>query len=166
MLRDVLEWDWIIGFMYGIVSTYMNRLTDSIPRRPYGEWWRRHRKVFHTYFNPKAIVAQYPVQRKAVHSLLRSLIDFPTKFEDHATRYAHLSTMLFSSTFCLRLCSFSGTVILESVYGYEVRAEKDPYVELVHKADEAFNKVAGSTFLVDVVPFRKLEHFFQVPART
>lgn len=49
---------------------------------------------------------------------------------------------------------FSGTVILESVYGYEVHAEKDPYVELVHKADEAFNKVAGSTFLVDIIPFR------------
>lgn len=116
MLRDVLGWDWIIGFM------------------PYGEWWRRHRKVFHTYFNPKAVVAQYPVQRKAAHGFMKSLLESPAKFEDHATR-------------------FSGTIILESVYGYEVRAEKDPYVELVHKADEAFNKVAGSTFLVDIIPF-------------
>lgn len=89
MLRDVLGWDWIIGFMYDIIYLSTFKFVNRLLRRPYGEWWRRHRKVFHTYFNPKAVVAQYPVQRKAAHGFMKSLLQYPAKFEDHATRYVH-----------------------------------------------------------------------------
>ncbi|TFK37751.1 cytochrome P450 [Crucibulum laeve] len=116
MVNDILGWgDWIIGFM------------------PYGEFWRRHRKIFHNFFHPKAVTAYQPVQRNAIKTMLKELHDTPSGFANHVLRY-------------------TGTVILDIMYGYKVKAENDSYVSLAKEANEGFIRVAGHTFLVDLIP--------------
>jgi len=73
----------------------------------YGEWWRRHRKGFHQYFNQNAVKKFAPVQETAVQfvrvisiiwsfqinrlpcsTLLNRLYKTPDEFADHMEHYA------------------------------------------------------------------------------
>ena len=63
-----MGWDWIFSSM------------------PYGDTWRRHRRLFHNHFNPSASLIYRDVQMKEAHSLLRSLVDNPEDFARHIRR--------------------------------------------------------------------------------
>jgi len=49
----------------------------------YGPTWRNMRKVFHAHFNQHAVRAFEPIEERAVHELLRSLLRAPEQFRDH-----------------------------------------------------------------------------------
>lgn len=53
---------------------------------PYGEDWRRHRRLFHKYFNQISAKGYYDIQSKEAHALLRSLIDKPDDFALHVRK--------------------------------------------------------------------------------
>ena len=53
---------------------------------PYGEDWRRHRRLFHKYFNQISTKGYYDIQSKEAHALLRSLIDKPDDFALHVRK--------------------------------------------------------------------------------
>ena len=50
---------------------------------PYGELWRRHRRLFHHFFNVNAVSKYQPIQRREVHAFLRRLLDTPDNFFHH-----------------------------------------------------------------------------------
>lgn len=54
---------------------------------PYGDVWRRHRRVFQNNFNKKAVQNFEPVQTKKVRELLQGLLRAPEKFEAHSKMY-------------------------------------------------------------------------------
>ncbi|KAK0193932.1 cytochrome P450 [Armillaria mellea] len=103
----------------------------------YSNWWRMHRRMFHQYFQPRAIPAYYPVQMRATLVLLQQLHKSPDAFVHHVRHHA-------------------GSVIMKTVYGYDVDPNGDRFVELVDRALESVRNVANvGSFLVDYIPSLK-----------
>ncbi|PBK75824.1 cytochrome P450 [Armillaria solidipes] len=100
----------------------------------YSDWWRMHRRMFHQYFQPRAVPAYYPVQMRTTSVLLQQLLKSPDAFARHV-RY-HTSS-----------------VIMEIVYGYNVDPNGDPFVEMVDQALEGARLIGNEgIFLVDYIP--------------
>ncbi|PPQ67719.1 hypothetical protein CVT25_009325 [Psilocybe cyanescens] len=59
---------------------------------PYGDLWRRHRKLFQRFFRPKASVQYEPIQTAKIHNLLHDLLTTPSNFIQHCKKNA--STMI------------------------------------------------------------------------
>ncbi|KAK0469561.1 cytochrome P450 [Desarmillaria tabescens] len=100
----------------------------------YSDWWRMHRRIFHQYFQPRAIPAYYPVQMRSSAVLLQQLLKSPDPFALHVRHHA-------------------GSIIVKLVYGYDVDANGDKFVELMDRAAESA-RVTGNvgSFLVDYFP--------------
>ena len=60
-----LGMDWVTGFI------------------PYGARWRTLRRGLHAYFHPAASKAYRPLEQRAVHRLLRNLLQSPENFSQH-----------------------------------------------------------------------------------
>ncbi|KAK0211383.1 cytochrome P450 [Desarmillaria ectypa] len=103
----------------------------------YSDRWRTHRRIFHQYFQPRAIPAYYTVQTKAASILLQQLLKSPDECFHHVRHYA-------------------GSAIMKTVYGYDVEPNGDRFV---HLADQAVSSLRDGgtegTFLVDYLPFLK-----------
>ncbi|KAK0469621.1 cytochrome P450, partial [Desarmillaria tabescens] len=103
----------------------------------YSDWWRKHRRMFHQYFQPRAVPAYYPVQMRATSVLLQQLHKSPDEFAHHVRHHA-------------------GSVIMKTVYGYDVDPNGDRFVELVDRAMESVRIIGNvGTFLVDYIPSMK-----------
>ncbi|SJL09788.1 related to cytochrome P450 CYP2 subfamily [Armillaria ostoyae] len=98
----------------------------------YSNWWRKHRRMFHEYFQLRAVPAYYPVQTKATSVLLQQLLESPDETPHHLRHHA-------------------GSIIMKTVYGYDVNPHGDRFVGLVDRALESAHFTAGS-FLVDYIP--------------
>ena len=60
-----LGMDWVTGFL------------------PYGARWRTLRRALHAHFHPAASKAFRPLEQRAVHRLLRNLLQSPESFSQH-----------------------------------------------------------------------------------
>ncbi|KAF9468288.1 cytochrome P450 [Collybia nuda] len=119
MVYDLMSWRWNFALM------------------SHNDWWRIHRKTFHQFFSPKAVLAYQPIQRKATDQLLKNLLKSPKELTTHLHNHA-------------------GSVILQITYGYEIQSQKDFYVNLAAEAFDGLTKaVNAGSFLVDLVPFLK-----------
>ncbi|KAF8586652.1 cytochrome P450 [Ramaria rubella] len=118
MLSDLMGFDWDFGVMH------------------YGEWWRRHRKMFHQEFQPSSISKYTEIQTRQTRSILRKFHETPHNFAEHL-RY------------------LSGAIIMEVTYGFNVRPG-DRYLEVAEKAMEAMAEAGvPGAFLVDILPILK-----------
>ena len=50
---------------------------------PYGQWWRKHRRLFHEYFHRSAVTKYQPIQRQEAQAFLRRLLVTPDNFFHH-----------------------------------------------------------------------------------
>ncbi|KAG5650874.1 hypothetical protein H0H81_010674 [Sphagnurus paluster] len=98
---------------------------------------RQHRRQMHQQFRPDLITRFEPHELKAVHGLLRRLLDNPDGLQEK-----------------LRL--MAGEVIITTAYGLQIQEKDDPYVTISHRAFESLNvaSVPGA-FLVDFLPILK-----------
>ncbi|KAF9457686.1 cytochrome P450 [Collybia nuda] len=119
MLGELAGWSSNVGFM------------------PYGETWRRCRRLIHTAHSPEITKQYRPQQLKATHELLRRLLDDPDDFMDH---FKHMT----------------GETIMLITYGIEVLPKADPYIDMAERALESV-AIAGvpGAFLVDALPMLK-----------
>ncbi|EGO22751.1 hypothetical protein SERLADRAFT_371048 [Serpula lacrymans var. lacrymans S7.9] len=114
-----MGWDWSFGHM------------------PYGERWRKHRKMFERQFRPAVAPTYWPVQRKEAHALLRNILDAPSDLIEHLRHNA-------------------ASVIMNVIYGIEIAPRNDRYIDIAEKALDGMAKAAApGAFLVDVLPFLK-----------
>ncbi|KAI9449572.1 cytochrome P450 [Lactarius psammicola] len=124
-LNSILGMDWVPGFM------------------SYGARWRSLRREFHAHFHPAASKAYRPLEQRAVHRLLRNLLQSPESFSQHLRHMA-------------------GQVILAIAYGIDVRHQDDPHVALAEKALHAVSlatSMGGGLF--DLVPWLiHMPHWF------
>ncbi|SJL09762.1 uncharacterized protein ARMOST_13143 [Armillaria ostoyae] len=100
----------------------------------YSNWWRKHRRMFHEYFQLRVVPAYYPIQMKATSTLLQQLLQSPDGIFHHVRHHA-------------------GSIIMKTVYGYDVNPNCDQFVGLVDRAAESV-RITGNvgTFLVDYIP--------------
>ncbi|KDQ63647.1 hypothetical protein JAAARDRAFT_29676 [Jaapia argillacea MUCL 33604] len=119
MVTELMGWDWLF-------STHR-----------YGQWWRKHRTLFHHHFHSNAGPDFQPIQTKETYTMLRNLAHDPTKFSYHIRRTAAAVVMFVS-------------------YGHQIAQEGDEYVTLADKALACLGQ-AGifGTYLVDYIPMLK-----------
>ncbi|KJA26055.1 hypothetical protein HYPSUDRAFT_64267 [Hypholoma sublateritium FD-334 SS-4] len=120
MADELLGWEWDFAHM------------------PYTDRWRRHRRLFHQYFQPRNITVFYPFQKRMTVTLLGQLADSPDNFVAHIRQYV-------------------ASIVLRAAYGYEVKEENDFYIKLVHSAMEPLHPAIHATrsSLVDFLPSLK-----------
>ena len=56
---------------------------------PYGERFRKHRRLIQEAFSPQAILAFRPLQRMEACTLLLGLLESPDSFMGHVRRFAY-----------------------------------------------------------------------------
>ncbi|KAJ7044191.1 cytochrome P450 [Mycena alexandri] len=118
---DLLGWDFNIGFL------------------PYGERWRRQRRMFQQHFRRDISQSYRPIQIQKVHRLLQELLTRPQEFRD-------------------LIKTLAASIIMRTVYGYEIqRRTNDRFVTL---SENAVKKIVDSFFpgAVAVNTFPILRH--------
>ncbi|KXN83648.1 O-methylsterigmatocystin oxidoreductase [Leucoagaricus sp. SymC.cos] len=122
MASELMGWDWDFAHM---------------PHDDYWRYLRRHRKIFHQYFQQRSVPIHYPVIRRATSVLLKQLLRSPEKFRAHFRQFA-------------------GTVILKLTYDHEVESEDDYYVALADRALKGLLQVVHvGASIVDIFPILK-----------
>ncbi|EIW55444.1 cytochrome P450 [Trametes versicolor FP-101664 SS1] len=107
---------------------------------PYGAWWRRHRRAFHQYFNPNAVVGLRSIQRNQVSHFLNRLLDAPDDFYEHMRQYVYSNT-LFAAT------------IMRVAYGIQISERDDEYMKMVEDGLTAINLLLSpGKYLVEQLP--------------
>ncbi|KAI0258889.1 cytochrome P450 [Gloeopeniophorella convolvens] len=109
-------------------------MTYNIGFLPYGKQWRYLRSKFDTNLKPAAAKAYEPLEQRATHRLLRSLLAKPDNFPQHLRHMA-------------------GQIILSIAYGINVNPENDSYVA---SAEETLKAIAlastNEAFLFNSIP--------------
>ncbi|EAU84014.2 cytochrome P450 [Coprinopsis cinerea okayama7 len=108
---------------------------NALVLTPYGDRFRRFRKMFHQLIGTHASMAHFhSVEEEETQEFLRALLRDPSNFVQHIRQTA-------------------GAIILRISHGYRVKPNNDP---LVAVADEAMHQFALATapggFLVNLIP--------------
>ncbi|KAJ3516368.1 hypothetical protein NLJ89_g1159 [Agrocybe chaxingu] len=119
MADELMGWEWDFAHM------------------PYSDFWRRHRRAFHQFFQPRNLASLYPVQMQTTLTLLEQLSKTPDQFVDHIRQYV-------------------GSAVLRAAYGYTVKSENDFYIGLAREAVQPLLLVVhAGAYLVEFLPFLK-----------
>lgn len=87
---------------------------------PYGPWWKRHRTLFHQYFNANTTPDHHPVQAKETYVMLQNLAESPDNLPYHVRRLSHFipcSASVVLNRFCHRT---SAAIVMKIMYGHQV----------------------------------------------
>jgi hypothetical protein len=130
---------------------------DVISLVRYGSQWRRSRRLFHEFFNAKAVTTFDGHQRKCAYRFLSRLAQTPDKFLDHAKLC--VSFRMRSSWTLTRLTlilpSVIGALVMEITYGMEIKSHEDKFLQTSEHALEYIERVmVPGAFLVDTFPIR------------
>ncbi|KAF8240485.1 cytochrome P450 [Tricholoma matsutake] len=119
MMNELMGWDFHFAFM------------------KYGKYLRQHRILMHQTFHQTASMRFRPFELKAVHGLLRRML------EDQDDLIGHLRQM-------------AGETIISIAYGLDVLPKDDPYVAAAEQGTHPlFVAAVPGTFLVDTFPWLK-----------
>lgn len=108
---------------------------------PYGEAFRKARRVLNSALNSRVAKTYWPIQEGEVHSYLKRLLESPEHFREHIKRT-------------------SGGIILKVAYGYSLEKSNDPVLPLVEAATDSFGRAVTGGHIVDYIPFRAHRNFF------
>lgn len=138
---------------------------------PYGDWWRRHIRAMHQFFNSRAVLAFEPIQEKSrryeepfqIISLLNHSIKIPAP---KATRGSSKFLWLYSTFhrpdyhWCMfprqDLLPICHLTAIKTLYAIEVKPKGDRFIEIVHIALEGIGKVIlPGLWAIDIFPKRE-----------
>ncbi|KAG6907101.1 hypothetical protein DXG01_010514 [Tephrocybe rancida] len=106
----------------------------ALPLVPYGEKFRRHRKYLSQYFAKQCLPNYYDIQTKEARRLINDLLEDPDNFRQHIERMA-------------------GAVIMEIVYGHEVKSIDDHFLQVASKGGRTIAAAgAVGAHIVDLIP--------------
>jgi cytochrome P450 len=81
----------------------------------YGDEWRLCRRLFHQTFRPESAVKFRPMQIRRAREMVVNLVDDPQHYRNH-------------------FATFSLSVVMSTVYDYNISARDDPMVQIVKDA--------------------------------
>ncbi|EIN08744.1 cytochrome P450 [Punctularia strigosozonata HHB-11173 SS5] len=93
---------------------------------PYGEDWRRHRRIFHEKFNQNSVAAFRPMHKRHIKRLLRLLYKSPQSMYEN-------------------FLYVTGATILDALYGIEVSGTDDPYLKTADVVLQAITEATTTT---------------------
>ncbi|KAF4617908.1 hypothetical protein D9613_005902 [Agrocybe pediades] len=104
---------------------------------PYGDLWRSHRRIFQQSFRKQVARGYEQIQTQKVVEMLRNLLETPDDFREHYKTVASAS-------------------IVSVVYGFDLQAKGDPFVDLSEAAVEKLsNSVFPGSKAVNALPILK-----------
>ncbi|KAG1855191.1 cytochrome P450 [Suillus subalutaceus] len=109
---------------------------DSLPFLPYGDRFRRYRRNFHRVIGSRAAVDVYnEIEEVETHRFLKRVLAKPDQLQEHVRHTA-------------------GAVILRITYGYEVKENDDPFIDLANLVTtHGSQATAPGAYMVDILPF-------------
>ncbi|KAF8885567.1 cytochrome P450 [Gymnopilus junonius] len=109
----------------------------SIAFVPYGERFRKQRKMLNDYLHHKQCENYFHLEALEARQLVKKLSSIPDRFNDHFNRY-------------------SSAIILRIAHGHEIVGDDDPYLKITSDAEHCLSNCAtpGSN-LVDLIPIMK-----------
>ena len=126
----------------------------SIINVPYGNQWRRGRRLFHEFLNVKAVTNYDDYQRKHARRFLSRLAETPDDFLHHAQLCVSLR-MGPSQYLSLIRPSVTGALIMEITYGMDIKSHEDKFLQTAeHAVEQASRVMIPGAFLVDIFPIR------------
>ncbi|KXN82774.1 O-methylsterigmatocystin oxidoreductase [Leucoagaricus sp. SymC.cos] len=119
MINELMHWSFNVGFM------------------PYGEFWRKHRRLMHQLLHPTAALQFRPHELKATHSLLKRFLENPENVIGNL-RY------------------MAGETIMSVAYGLPIKPKDDIYIQTAERGVHPLVAAAvPGAFLVDMLPWLK-----------
>ncbi|CCM06194.1 uncharacterized protein FIBRA_08437 [Fibroporia radiculosa] len=107
---------------------------QSLALQPYGEEWRRQRKLANQEYNQTAVLRYSHVQEAQARTFVQRFLKNPTSLQSE-------------------LSLGMAAVILEANFGYVVKSEEDPFYKWALVTMEDFNQASRpGAFLVDFIP--------------
>ncbi|KAI0027362.1 cytochrome P450 [Vararia minispora EC-137] len=100
-------------------------LGSNIPMTTAGREWRERRRVFEDHFKPAATRKYRHVQTQKIVNLLKCIVDKPDGIDDHTREH-----VLFSLYYCSLFTAYTGAIILDVVYGYDVKTRDDHFIKI------------------------------------
>ena len=133
---------------------------DTLALLPYGDRFRRYRRLFYKLIGSAAAMKQFnSVEEAEGLRFLRRVFNDPDNLAMHIRRHAQIPVVLLLLHTHAIAFRAVGATILRITYGYEVQESKDPFVQLADQATEQFSfATAPGGFLVDLVPARGSIH--------
>ncbi|KAG6877771.1 hypothetical protein C0993_004146 [Termitomyces sp. T159_Od127] len=111
---------------------------NTLPLMPYGDRVRLHRRLLHDTIGSKASIQQFSLVQVETHRFLRRVLANPTDLFQH-TRHT------------------AGAIVTRIAYGYKVKENNDPFLELIDKAiAQLSDLIRPGRYMVDVLPLCKL----------
>jgi len=96
-------------------------IADGTLLMPYGDTWRLHRRIYHQAMNSEVAVSYQPMQCTKARQLIVNLAEDPQRFSVHFHTY-------------------STSIVMSIVYGYNIQPTNDPYVEYAEQGTRAIAK--------------------------
>ncbi|KAG1858341.1 cytochrome P450 [Suillus tomentosus] len=109
---------------------------QALPLLPYGDRFRQYRKNLHHIIGSRAALKIYhPIEEIETRRFLKRVFLKPDQLREHIRQTA-------------------GTIILRIAYGYEVKENNDPFIDLAERAVHQFSRSSTlGAFMVDDMPF-------------
>ncbi|KAJ7910247.1 putative monooxygenase [Mycena leptocephala] len=117
-----------------MLKNFRSGFKESFSLQPYGESWRKQRKIVAHEFSQLVIARYHSLQEKEAKKFICSILDDPSNLRPQLK---------------LRL----GTIIIRVAYGYYLTGENDPFLTAPLTAMENFSEAsAPGAWLVDFLP--------------
>ncbi|CAA7269889.1 unnamed protein product [Cyclocybe aegerita] len=123
IMLDLMGWNFATGF------------------KPYGDSWRRHRRLHQQAFKADSIAVYHPIQMRKVNEMLYGLLTAP---EDFSGLYK----------------SVSAAIVMSIMYNYDIKPQHDPYVQVAEKAMQSLSDPAFVSLVEAIPPLRYLPAWF------
>ncbi|KZT07386.1 cytochrome P450 [Laetiporus sulphureus 93-53] len=108
--------------------------SETFALKPYGEEFRRQRKLVRQDFAQGTVLCYYHLQETEAHKLVQAVLQDPSSLAGQVK---------------MRISA----IIMEASYGYTVKSEDDPYITIPFTSMANFSKAcAVGTWLVDFIP--------------
>jgi cytochrome P450 len=134
-----MKLDWVFGLM------------------PYGDEWRRHRRMLASKFGPVAVQCFHPVQEYVSGLLVDRLLETPDDLDNHCRLY--VSSPIKSSKLNwinVDIVRHAGQSILMSTYGVLVESAKHEFVVTAQVIMDAIAEtLRPGAMLIDILPICK-----------
>ena len=103
---------------------------------PYGDRFRKHRRLMQQHFNVQAVVNFRNLQKAEIYTLLQNLLIAPGQFRHHFHRYV-ITCSKRKAAHCLLMTStsLSSATMTMATYGHQVVSDDDEYVNLVERTN-------------------------------
>ncbi|KAF9469732.1 cytochrome P450 [Collybia nuda] len=127
IMIKLMGWDFNVGLM------------------PYGDEWRRRRKILQKYFKKDIAVVYQPIQTQKIHDMLRNILETPEDFISH---------------YKTQKSSVAAAIIMSCVYGHDISRTNDYYVSLSEAAVEKLSE----TFFPGAVAVNAIPSLQYIPS--